>query len=93
MFDLTKIKSELGYKDIVAPVDALSRAVKWLADNPIGERAERSLQDPFDYAAEDRLLTAWTKFIEGFDSPAFSEEPGYTGSYSGPGGSVRKSAW
>lgn len=93
MFDLTKIKSELGYKDIVAPVDALSRAVKWLADNPIGERAERSLQDPFDYEAEDRLLTAWTKFIEGFDSPTFSEEPGYTGSYSGPGGSVRKSAW
>ena len=35
VFDLTKIKSELGYKDIVDPVAGLAAAAKWYAEHPI----------------------------------------------------------
>ena len=93
VFDLSKIKTQLGYKDIVDPVEALKTVAVWLRDNPIGERGERGLQDPFDYAAEDRLIANWRTAVASMSDPAFDRLPGFTGSYSGPGGSVRKSEW
>ena len=93
VFDLTKIKAELGYEDIVDPVVALQEAARWLRDNPIGAAGERGLQDPFDYAAEDRLIRSWREATAGLVDPGYERTPGYTGSYSGPGGSVRKSDW
>ena len=93
VFDLTKIKADLGYEDLVDPVQALSEAARWLLEHGIGERGERALQDPFDYAAEDRLIAAWRTLVQSMPDPEFATEPGYTGSYSGPGGSKRKSEW
>ena len=92
-FDLTKIKAELGYRDLVDPVEALSQGAEWLLEFGIGERGERALQDPFDYDAEDRLISAWQALVQSMPDPEFSTIPGYTGSYSGPGGSKRKSDW
>ena len=94
MFDLSKIKSELGYRDIVDPVEGISEAARWYVDNPVGERGRKALQDPFDYAAEDELAAAWRDLTKRMPtSDLFSVEPGYTGTYSGPGGSTRKSEW
>ena len=93
VFDLSKIKADLGYQDVVDPVTALSEAANWLKENPIGERGEKALQDPFDYQAEDQLLAAWAQLKADFPMPNFPRNPGYTGSYSGPGGSKRKSEW
>lgn len=93
VFDLTKIRTDLGYADVVDPVTALSEAALWLARNGISERGEKTLQDPFDYAAEDRLITAWRDAMSSLEDPGFSRMPGFTGSYSGPGGSRRKSNW
>jgi nucleoside-diphosphate-sugar epimerase len=59
-FDISKIKAELGYRDAIAPAEALASAVDWLAANrpePGGE-IERQLGDPFAYAAEDALIAA-----------------------------------
>ena len=95
MFDLTKIKSELGYRDIVPPVEGIKQAAVWLRDHPLayGGREETMLQDPFDYAAEDRLVAAWTRAVHSIPKDLFRQEPGYTASYSGPGGSQRKGSW
>ena len=95
MFDLTKIKSELGYRDIVSPVEGIKQAAVWLRDHPLayGGREEVMLQDPFDYAAEDRLVAAWKRAIQSMPKDLFQQEPGYTASYSGPGGSRRKGSW
>jgi nucleoside-diphosphate-sugar epimerase len=59
-FDITKIRTQLGYRDVVTPGDALSATVDWLAANrpqPGGE-IERQLGDPFAYAAEDAVIAA-----------------------------------
>ncbi len=93
VFDLSKIKSQLHYVDVVDPVVALKSVAVWLRENPIGERGERGLQDPFDYSAEDSLIASWREALNSMTARAFEREPGFTGSYSGPGGSVRKSEW
>ena len=51
------------------------------------------LQDPFDYAAEDRLVAAWKQAVDTIPKDLFRREPGYTASYSGPGGSQRRGTW
>ena len=47
------------------------------------------LQDPFDYAAEDALVGAWKSALAALPEVRFAREPGYTMSYSGPGGRPR----
>ncbi len=59
LFDMSKIRHELGYRDAM-PVEQATRSyVAWLREHPV-ERAgpeERALGDGlFDYAAEDRLI-------------------------------------
>ena len=59
-FDVSKIKAQLGYRDVVKPSDALAASVDWLVANrpqPGGE-IERQLGDPFAYASEDKLIAA-----------------------------------
>jgi hypothetical protein len=60
------LRSEVGYRDVVPVTEALARTARWLVANPpsTGGREERGLQDPFDYAWEDRLVEAWKAAIE-----------------------------
>ena len=85
LLDLGKIRAELGYRDVVAPADALVRTAAWLLENPPepGGLEETVLQDPFDYAAEDRLVRGWTAALADLPDPAFEREPGYTLSWEG----------
>ena len=59
-FDISKIKAQLGYKDIVTPAQGLAESVDWLVANrpPPGGEVERQCGDPFAYAAEDALIAA-----------------------------------
>jgi nucleoside-diphosphate-sugar epimerase len=62
-YDISKIKTQLGYRSVVAPAQALAASVDWLVANrpqPGGE-IERQLGDPFAYAAEDELIVACKK--------------------------------
>ena len=91
VFDLTKIRSELGYADQVDPILGVAEAARWVAENDIEKQAARGMQEPLDYAAEDRLAAAWQRAMAQMPRDLFRIEPGYTTSYSGPGGSQRKS--
>lgn len=64
--DLQKIKTQLGYRDPCPVVEALGLTVDWLLANrpPVGGDLEQRLQDPFDYAAEDRLVGAWRESLD-----------------------------
>ncbi len=64
--DLTKIKNQLGYTDLYPVEEALEKTVEWyLANQPErGGEIEKRLQDPFDYAAEDRLIAAYTDSMQ-----------------------------
>ena len=91
VFDLAKLRTQLGYRDRVPAREALARTALWLEAHPpaAGGIEERVLQDPFDYAAEDALVAAWRRAIATLPTPLYAREPGYTASYSGPGGSER----
>jgi nucleoside-diphosphate-sugar epimerase len=91
VFDLGKVRRELGYRDVVPAREALARTAHWLAANPPapGGQEETVLQDPFDYAAEERLIAAWKRALAALPEIEWRRAPGYTLSYSGPGGRAR----
>lgn len=96
LYDLTKLRSQLGYSDVVAPAEAVARTARWLAAHPPppvnGYSVESVLQDPFDYAAEDLLIERWKRAVAGLEMPVWSVPPGWGLAYSGPGGRPRSRA-
>ena len=94
VYDLTRLRAELGYRDVVPAEEALTRTARWLADHPPapGGSEEIVLQDPFDYPAEDRLMARWREALDRMPEVEFEREPGYTLAYSGPGGRAPSSA-
>lgn len=89
--DVSAIRNDLGYRDKVPPRQALQRTVDWLLANPPEAEGtiEMILEDPFDYAAEDQLIDAWQALMAQMPTLAYETEPGYSMSYSGPGGRER----
>lgn len=89
--DVSALRYELGYRDKVDPRQALRNTVDWLVAHPPepGGTEEWVLEDPFDYAAEDRLIDAWLALKA--QMPAYDGEqpPGLGLAYSGPGGRPR----
>jgi nucleoside-diphosphate-sugar epimerase len=94
VLDLTRLRTDLGYRDLVPAREALARTARWLVANPPapGGAEELALTDPFDYDAEDRLVDAWLAARASVPAVSFAVEPGYGGAYSGPGGRARSSA-
>jgi nucleoside-diphosphate-sugar epimerase len=95
VLDLTKIKVQLGYADVITPEHGLALTASWLRDHPLEREGagEKILQDPFDYRAEDELIAAWKSLYEKMPPINFAREPGFTATYSGPGGKPRSSSW
>lgn len=89
--DTSAIARDLGYTDKVAPADAIRETVAWLLENPPqpGGTEEMVLEDPFDYAAEDRLIDAWLAACAAMPAYDGAVEPGVGMAYSGPGGRAR----
>ena len=91
VLDLAKLRVELGYRDVVPARQALALTARWLDAHPLerGGAEEKTLQDPFDYAAEDALAAGWRRALESLEPVEWKRAPGYTASYSGPGGTPR----
>jgi nucleoside-diphosphate-sugar epimerase len=53
LLDLTKIKSELGYRDLIEVEEATRKTAWWLKDHPV---TGPTPGQGFDYAEEDRLI-------------------------------------
>ena len=58
VMDLTKIKQQLGYRDVALVEKGLETTVRWFMENPLlyGGEVEQLLGDPFNYEVEDRLI-------------------------------------
>ena len=62
LFDTSKARSLLGYRDEVPVAEATARTAIWLRDHPVraGSQEEASLgPKAFDYGAEDAAIAAW----------------------------------
>lgn len=68
VMDISKIKQQLGYRDVVSVDDALAKTVRWYQQHPLASEceAEQNLGDPFDYAYEDAFIQCWQKQTVGF---------------------------
>ncbi len=91
VLDIGRVRADLGYHDMVPARTAIALTARWLADNPCapGGPEEMVLTDPFDYAAEDRLIDTWLAATGALADPGFVTAPGYGLAYSGPGGRPR----
>jgi hypothetical protein len=92
VLDLTRIKVDLGYRDVLPARHAVPATARWLDQHPIEPDAieEKVLTDPFDYAAEDALIDAWLATRAAMPVVPFAIVPGYGMAYSGPGGRPRQ---
>lgn len=65
LLDGTRIREELGYRDVVPFEEAIEKTVKWYLENPLerGGDDEQRIGDPFDYEGEDRYTAALNEFI------------------------------
>ena len=74
---------ELGYKDVVDPIEGLSSTARHLVANPPirGGPEEKSLADRFDYDSEDRLINAWRDAMAVIEPVAKASDPGFVDRY------------
>ncbi len=58
VMDTGKLRSLLGYRDVVPAEEALQRTVEWYLANPLPPNGEieKNIGDPYDYAYEDALI-------------------------------------
>lgn len=55
LFDVHKIRAELGYTDVVAPIEGITDTVKWYLENPPKLDAEYEADLAAHYKTEDEL--------------------------------------
>lgn len=80
-----KVRTELGYRDLVDPEDGLRRTIRWQVENlPHDPTAAERLQDPFDYVAEDELLAITAQYARAVAGIDYAVRPGWTFGYYGP---------
>ena len=80
-----KIRTRLGYRDLVEPEEGLRRIVCWqIAHLPPDEKVRELLQDPYDYTAEDALLAATAQYAKQVAAITYTAFPGWTFGYYGP---------
>jgi nucleoside-diphosphate-sugar epimerase len=92
VMDLAKLRSELGYRDVVPTQEALRRTVDWLVANrpEPGGFVEQLIGDPFDYAAEDQLIAVAREALERMRAVSYATPPTGGASYVAVGDRARK---
>jgi nucleoside-diphosphate-sugar epimerase len=63
--DISAIRADLGYRDLVPAPEAIARTVLWYRDNPLerGGEFEQRRTDVFDYDAEDKLIALYRDYV------------------------------
>ena len=79
LMDLEKLRTDLGYKDVITVPDGVEQTVRWLVDNPPppGGYVEEHIGDNFGYAAEDHLVDQYRAAMSGLVALAPERESGY----------------
>jgi nucleoside-diphosphate-sugar epimerase len=80
MLDTNLIRTELGYRDAVPSVEAITRTVRWYHDNPLerGSEYEQRMHDVFDYESEDRIIELFRTYKDSLGAIELKERENYT---------------
>ncbi|MGH7961957.1 MAG: NAD-dependent epimerase/dehydratase family protein [Candidatus Binatia bacterium] len=86
LLDLTKIKQDLGYKDVLPVEEALARTAHWYVEHQPerGGEIEKRLQDPFNYPAEDQLVAIFKESLKRMAAIPFEVESSRPHPYAHP---------
>lgn len=63
--DTSRIRRELGYRDVVTFREAMGEAIAWYEANPVTADEYPWLSDAFDYENEDRFVAAYERALTG----------------------------
>jgi hypothetical protein len=65
LLDIAKAQRDLGYADVPPVEQTLPRKLRWYLAHPLerGGVTDQRLADRFDYASEDRVAGALTRFL------------------------------
>ncbi|MCB1741699.1 MAG: NAD-dependent epimerase/dehydratase family protein [Gammaproteobacteria bacterium] len=75
LFDLFKIRSELGYTDKVPVPEAMQRTVRWYMDNPPAEKETFKSDLAAHYRSEDALVSIYREAMQRYaDVPVTQRE-------------------
>ncbi|SHN38321.1 hypothetical protein [Cryptosporangium aurantiacum] len=66
VLDTSRLRTDLGYRDVVSLRDGLRDTVEWMIDNEAQLR-RAGTTDPFDYDAEDALMAAYQGLVRDLD--------------------------
>tara|TARA_B100000676_G_C17718285_1_gene649990 strand:- start:130 stop:714 length:585 start_codon:yes stop_codon:yes gene_type:complete len=90
-----KAMFDLGYRDLIDPIEALSVTAKHLVEHPLeaGGSAERSLSDLFDYEGEEQLISVWKDAMVKVSEIAFQVDSGLTDRYSSSFDDSQRTEW
>lgn len=71
--DVSAIRADLGYRDLVPASEAIARTVLWYRDNPLeyGGEYEQRRTDVFDYEAEDKLIALYRDYAAAVEAVEF----------------------
>jgi nucleoside-diphosphate-sugar epimerase len=75
LLDINKAKRELGYRQVIGAGEAMVEAVEWLAAHPVTRDDYPLYPARFDYAAEDRLIEAYTQAVAWVHEQAPDQAP------------------
>ncbi|MBV1876996.1 MAG: NAD-dependent epimerase/dehydratase family protein [Pseudomonadales bacterium] len=84
LLDGAKARLELGYQDLIPAIQGIQESVQWYLQNPLTSEDNPNYPDPFDYAAEDKLIAAYQQGIEQIKKTAPFEKVKYYHSYAHP---------
>lgn len=75
LFDTSRARSILGYRDVVSARDALAETTTALAEVGLSAEQEQAVLDPFDYDLEDRVITRLATLTDEFSAERQTAEP------------------
>ncbi|MEM7404606.1 MAG: epimerase [Pseudomonadota bacterium] len=83
LFDTFKLRAELGYADLVSPLDALAETARWYAEHPPEESDQEAALMRAHYDTEDAMARIVKEAEANLQSVPF-EEPDYQHPYAHP---------
>ncbi|MFC1904857.1 hypothetical protein ACFLXT_03740 [Chloroflexota bacterium] len=81
LLDTSKARYELGYHDVVHPIEATKIGARWHMERPLNDEEQRANTlyeiNAFDYDKEDEIIDKYQSFVQQFPPPEVRTRGGW----------------